>query len=67
MARWSLSCTATIARRCRFRLALFLVRIWLRCDWRCLNLPEAILENRLAALRLVFNLGIPILSLHIFN
>jgi len=58
MAFWSLSWIATIGRRCLFRLLLFLVRIWLRCDCRCLNLPEALLEKRFAALLLVFNFGI---------
>ena len=55
-----------MGRKCRFRLLLFLVSIWLRCDWRCLNLPEAVLVNRFAALLFVFNLGIA-LSLLICN
>ena len=45
-------------RNCRFRLVLFLVKIWRRCEWLHLNPPEAVFLNRFAAPRLVFNLGI---------
>src|SRR6185312_949047 len=44
-------------RRLRLRLVLFLVRIWLLNAWPALNLPDAVLRNRLAAARLVLILG----------
>src|SRR6185437_15315661 len=54
----SQSRTWLVARRLRFRLVDFLVRM---CDlkaWPALNLPVAVLRNRLAAARLVLILGI---------
>src|SRR5579883_30699 len=44
-------------RRLRLRLVDFLVRIWLLKAWPALNLPDAVLRNRLAAARLVLILG----------
>src|SRR6478735_416212 len=44
-------------RRPRLRLVLFLVRMWLLNAWPALNLPVAVLRNRLAAARLVLILG----------
>ena len=41
----------------RLREVLFGVSKWLRCDWRHLNLPLAVLRKRFAAPRLVFSLG----------
>src|SRR4030095_13460945 len=45
------------ARRPRLRLVLFFVRMWLLNAWPALNLPDAVLRNRLAAARLVLILG----------
>src|SRR5690606_27676352 len=47
-----------VCRRLRFRLVAFLVRMWLRLAWPALNLPDAVLRNRLAAPRWVLILGI---------
>src|SRR6185369_1368478 len=44
-------------RRPRLRLVLFFVRIWLLNACPALNLPDAVLRNRLAAARLVLILG----------
>src|SRR5687768_12856075 len=41
------------ARRPRLRLVDFFVRMWLLKAWPHLNLPDAVLRNRLAAARLV--------------
>src|SRR5258705_1625331 len=49
--------TTLVARRPRLRLVLFFVRIWLLNAWPALNLPDAVLRNRLAAARLVLILG----------
>src|SRR6478736_9963059 len=49
--------TMLVPRRPRLRLVLFLVRIWLLKAWPALNLPDAVLRNRLAAARLVLILG----------
>ena len=45
-------------RKWRFRLVLFLVKIWRRCDELHLKAPDAVLRNRFAAPRLLFILGI---------
>jgi hypothetical protein len=50
--------TIAKGRRLRFRLLLFLVRIWLWWLWARLYFPVAVLLKRLAVPRLVFNLGI---------
>src|SRR5262249_1052631 len=49
--------TMLVPRRPRLRLVAFLVRIWLLNAWPALNLPDAVLRNRLAAARLVLILG----------
>src|SRR5215472_10562034 len=49
--------TMLVARRPRLRLVAFLVRMWLLNAWPALNLPDAVLRNRLAAARLVLILG----------
>ena len=42
---------------CRFRLGLFLVRIWLRKDCALFIFPVPVRLNLLAAPRFVFNFG----------
>src|SRR6185369_4081598 len=59
--------TILVPRRLRFRLVLFLVRIWLLNAWPALNLPDAVLRNRLAAARLVLILGITCSVLHFYT
>src|SRR5574337_1801344 len=49
--------TMLVPRRLRLRLVAFLVRMWLLNAWPALNLPDAVLRNRLAAARLVLILG----------
>src|SRR6185369_2376950 len=53
--------TWLVARRPRFRLVGFFVRMWLLNACPHLNLPDAVLRNRLAAARLVFILGMVLL------
>src|SRR5690349_9637381 len=50
-----------VPRRLRLRLVAFLVRMWLLKACPHLNLPEAVLRNRLAAARLVLILGMCLL------
>jgi len=45
----------------RFRLVVFLVKIWLPCDFLKTNLPVPVRLKRLAAARLVFIFGMKIL------
>ena len=45
-------------RRCRFRLVVIFVRIWLRYALRRLTFPEPVKLNRFAAARFVFIFGI---------
>ena len=42
----------------RFRLAVFLVRMWRACEWPRLILPVAVSRNRFAAPLCVFSFGI---------
>src|SRR6266702_283939 len=64
---WSVACTAAVPRRCRLFLVVFLVRIWrLNACERLIVPPERILK-RLAALRLVFSLGIALLLASIWR
>src|SRR5574337_1911805 len=49
--------TMFVPRSLRLRLVAFLVRMWLLKAWPALNLPDAVLRNRLAAARLVLILG----------
>src|SRR5690348_8934721 len=49
--------TMLVARRPRLRLVDFFVKMWLLNAWPALNLPDAVLRNRLAAARLVLILG----------
>lgn len=42
----------------RFRLVVFLVKIWFACDFEKINLPVPVLRNRFAAARFVFIFGI---------
>jgi hypothetical protein len=44
-----------------FRLVVFLVKIWLPCDFLKTNLPVPVRLKRLAAARLVFIFGMKIL------
>jgi len=48
----------------RFRLVVFLVKIWLACDFLKTNLPVPVRLNRFAAARLVFIFGM-IFLLHL--
>ena len=45
----------------RFRLVVFLVKMWLACDFLKTNLPVPVRLKRLAAARLVFIFGMKIL------
>ena len=45
-------------RSWRFRLVVFLVRMWLACDFAYVYLPDPVLLKRLAAERFVFIFGI---------
>src|SRR3970040_1621186 len=51
-------CTPVLPRRCRLRLVFFLVRMWRKYAWLRLIPPPGRFLKRLAAARLVFNLGI---------
>src|SRR5258707_15503077 len=58
----SVACTSAVPRKWRLFLVVFLVRMWrLNACERLMLPPERILK-RLAALRLVFILGIALLS-----
>ena len=41
----------------RFRLVVFLVKIWLECDFENVYLPDPVFLNRLAADRFVLIFG----------
>src|SRR6266568_934963 len=57
----SVACTSAVPRKWRLFLVVFLVRMWRLNACERLILPPARILKRLAALRLVFSLGIALL------
>jgi len=49
-------------RKARFRLVVFLVKMWLAWDFENLNFPVPVFLNRFAAARFVLIFGIPLFS-----
>src|SRR5882762_11289116 len=52
------SATRTSTSKYRFRLLVFLVRMWRACEWPRLILPVPVTRKRFAAPLCVFNFGI---------